>query len=646
MKKALLIIGMGMVCFSGLSQPEIKKDSLLKLLPAVKDDSTKIMLLLKVSAVYATRNFDSAFLYMNKAKDLAKEKRVNTCDFYINTAFAEYHYYHNDYKNAITYTLQNLAIAEKNNDDKLRAKTYNNLAAVYNHFGNYRQAIDYALKCLALSEKTKDSASFPIRNLTASNTYYNLKQYQKTIFYSRKAIEYGEQFNNTYAVMMGLNNMATAYTDLHKIDSAIYLYKKQLDIARKEEDLVTATYALINLSFNYFQNNNLPEVEKYLGILDKMDEQLPDKKTVAEIYVAKSLGHILRKEYQPAKALLDSGIALAIKEDAPDALANLYNTYSKLYFIQNRIKEAEDYAYKYDSLQSAANLKELNFYISDMEVKYETEKKEAQIKLQQQQLQQKIIQNYLLIGGAIALLLITLLGYRNYRNRQKLQQIRIDELEKEKQLTATEAVLKGEEQERTRLAKDLHDGLGGMLSGIKYALSNMKGNLIMTPDNAQAFERSMDMLDSSIKEMRRVAHNMMPEVLVRYGLDTALKEFCSEIDRSGVIRTSYQSMGMDKVALEQTVAVTIYRIVQELVNNAIKHARAKTALVQMHYSGQEKLLAVTVEDDGKGFDAAMLEQSRGIGWSNIRNRVEFLKGKIDINSAPGKGTSVLIEINM
>ena len=174
----------------------------------------------------------------------------------------------------------------------------------------------------------------------------------------------------------------------------------------------------------------------------------------------------------------------------------------------------------------------------------------------------------------------------------------------------------------------------------------MKGNLIMTPDNAQAFERSIDMLDSSIKEMRRVAHNMMPEILVRYGLDTALKDFCNEIDRSGVIRTSYQSIGMDKVELEQTASVTIYRIVQELVNNTMKHAAAKSLMVQLHASELEKLLTLTVEDDGTGFDPSVLHQAQGIGWNNIKNRVEFLKGKIDINSAAGKGTSVLIELNM
>ncbi len=227
-----------------------------------------------------------------------------------------------------------------------------------------------------------------------------------------------------------------------------------------------------------------------------------------------------------------------------------------------------------------------------------------------------------------------------------MQQSKIDELEKEKQLTATEAVLKGEEQERTRLAKDLHDGLGGMLSGIKFSLNNMKGNLIMTHDNAQAFERSIDMLDSSIREMRRVAHNMMPEVLIRYGLNDAVKEFCSEIDQSGVVHINYQSVGMEKINIEQTVSITIYRIVQELVNNAIKHAMAKNVLVQLHFAQAEILLAVTVEDDGKGFDKAALKQSSGIGWSNIQNRVEFLKGKLDVNSAPGKGTSVLIEVGV
>ena len=284
-------------------------------------------------------------------------------------------------------------------------------------------------------------------------------------------------------------------------------------------------------------------------------------------------------------------------------------------------------------------------------MKYETEKKEIQIErlkadkeLQQLSIRQKNTLNYILIGSAFTLLIISLLTFRNYKQKQKIQEQRISELEKEKQLTATEAVLKGEEQERTRLAKDLHDGLGGMLSGIKYSLNTMKGNLIMTPDNSQAFERSMDMLDSSIKEMRRVAHNMMPEALVKFGLDTALKDLCNDVNQSGALQVNYLSIGMENAAIEQTTAITIYRIVQELINNTMKHAAAKTAILQVAKSDSH--LSVTVEDDGKGFDKTVLNQAKGIGWSNIQNRVEFLKGTLDVQSEKEKGTSVHIELNI
>ncbi len=216
-------------------------------------------------------------------------------------------------------------------------------------------------------------------------------------------------------------------------------------------------------------------------------------------------------------------------------------------------------------------------------------------------------------------------------------------MEKEKQLMATDAVLKGEEQERARLAKDLHDGLGGMLSGIKYSFETVKGNLVMTPDNRQAFERSMEMLDSSIREMRRVAHNMMPAALVKFGLDTALKDFCNDINQSGALRSTYQSIGLENVIIEQTTAITVYRIVQELMNNTMKHAGAKTAIVQVTKANGE--ISITVEDDGKGFDREMLRKAKGIGWNNIQSRVEYLKGRVDVQSEPGKGTSVHIELN-
>jgi len=132
--------------------------------------------------------------------------------------------------------------------------------------------------------------------------------------------------------------------------------------------------------------------------------------------------------------------------------------------------------------------------------------------------------------------------------------------------------------------------------------------------------------------------------LVKFGLDTALKDFCNEIQQSGALYISYQSIGLENLKINQTVEITVYRIVQELVNNIMKHAAAKNAIVQVTKTNEQ--LAITVEDDGLGFDTGILDNAKGIGWSSIQNRVEFLKGKLDVDSQKEKGTSVHIEINV
>jgi signal transduction histidine kinase len=352
-----------------------------------------------------------------------------------------------------------------------------------------------------------------------------------------------------------------------------------------------------------------------------------------------------------AEEQLFAGMKIALKDSLVDPLLTIYITLSKIKFAEQNFVSGNYFGQKWDSLSRVANDMHLSDYASELETKYETEKKEARIhqllaleEIQALSNQRKKVFIYILIGGFLTLSVIILLLYRNYKQKQTLQQQRISELETEKQLEATEAVLKGEEQERTRIAKDLHDGLGGMLSGIKYSFTTMKENLIMTPDNHQAFERSLDMLDSSIKEMRRVAHNMMPEALVRFGLDTALKDFCNDINQSGALKVNYQSFGMEGIVLEETTSITLYRIIQELLNNTMKHANARSAIVQLTLSNGQ--LSVTVEDDGKGFDTNILKVKKGIGWVNIQNRVEFLKGKLDITSKACEGTSVQIELNL
>lgn len=144
--------------------------------------------------------------------------------------------------------------------------------------------------------------------------------------------------------------------------------------------------------------------------------------------------------------------------------------------------------------------------------------------------------------------------------------------------------------------------------------------------------------------MRRVAHNMMPEVLVRYGLDAALKDYIAEINKTGMIKVVYQSMGMENKEMEKSSSIAIYRIIQELLNNIIKHAQATEALIQLFRENGK--LVVNVEDNGRGFDTKMSEEKGGMGWRNIRSRVELLNGKIDLQSSSDHGTAVNLEFDL
>jgi signal transduction histidine kinase len=171
----------------------------------------------------------------------------------------------------------------------------------------------------------------------------------------------------------------------------------------------------------------------------------------------------------------------------------------------------------------------------------------------------------------------------------------------------------------------------------------MKDNLIVTPDNMAVFERSLDMIDTSIRELRRVAHNMMPEALVKFGLQQAVQDYCDSLQETKQYKISCHFHEIDK-RIEPTTEIIVYRIIQELLNNVVKHAQASEVLVQVMRHNDN--LNITIEDNGKGFDISGIEHAKGAGLHNVRSRVDYLKGHMDIRSEPGKGTSVHIDCNL
>lgn len=231
------------------------------------------------------------------------------------------------------------------------------------------------------------------------------------------------------------------------------------------------------------------------------------------------------------------------------------------------------------------------------------------------------------------LLIISIIGIvflliKNYLARQ---------LQKQKIIMEKELAI---EQERTRMSRELHDGLGSMLSGIKHSFSAMKNQLELDDKQGLRFNNNIDKLNESIKELRNLSHSMASDSLLKYGLENSLADYCRNISEPGVINVSFAALHTEAMQLTEEQTFHIFRIVQELLQNVMKHAMSASTIVQISYNAGR--LYITVEDDGKGFDMEAAKKTNGAGLKNIEARVKILKGRIDYKTT--KGTSVLIEI--
>jgi signal transduction histidine kinase len=547
------------------------------------------------------------------------------------------------------------------NESKFQiAETVMVKGTIYSAMGKSEDALNKYMQSLQLF----DSISHPLKSNKMATVYNNiatvfflLEQYEKGLEYDVKSIAYHIEAGNDEMLAYAYTYVASDFMRLKQFDSA----KKYFDEAAPV--VKNLNKASINIEYYgkigemYWWKKDWAATKKYYTIAYENAAKINNVYSIAEYLwgIATCLHN--QENYTEADKYLKQSKLVVEKNNLQGSQREMYGMFAQNYYKLKEYKLAYDFLSYYNYLKDSVANEDLKHKLAETDEKYQTQQRRQTIlqlekdkKIQALTIRQKSTLNYILIASVITLLIVGFLFYRYLRNRQKLarqrealQSQQIRELEKDRQLVAVDSMLKGQEEERSRLAKDLHDGLGGLLSGVKFSLSNMKENLIITPDNMAVFERSLDMLDTSIQELRRVAHNMMPEMLIKFGLDEALKEYCSRVDSTKLVSVHYQSHGLE-TRIEKSSEIIIYRIVQELLNNILKHSGATEAFVQL--VKEDNRLNVVVEDNGKGFDTAILETSKGVGWSSIRSRVEYLKGHVEVNSNRDKGTLVNIEFNV
>jgi signal transduction histidine kinase len=591
--------------------------------PGFAGDSLMTETLLSDSKRYQAIDSDTSLYYARTA--LTYSLRLGSLPLISRSleAVGDYYLSHEMYRESMAYYLKSLAIEEKAGNERRMADLYDGLGTVYYYMEVFDKSLDYGQKALDIFSETEDTTGMArvlshLGSLHSSREFCEprskpekLIDFQTAIDYHEQSIRYSALAGDDRSIARGNQNIASVYNKLEKPGIALIYIQKSLSYYRSTNDPEGTLSALFTLGKTYYR------LKEYNKAIDAFKES-------EKIAMERKLTGGLQYLYE----------ALAMPYYDIGDYKNAYNTYIRYMTIR-------------DSVYNAEKSKQ----IIELETKYQSEIKQNEILRLRAEEKRKTTLLYLLA------VVIVLLGFSIYfyirflrKNRiiadQNLQirEDKIKELEKERLYLAARSVIEGEEAERSRLASDLHNGLGGLLSGIRINLSSMKENSVITHDNVSAFNHALSLLDTSISELRRIAHNLMPETLNHYGLKTALEDFCTQVSPTGNPEISLQFFG-DEIRYTRELELTMYRAVQELVNNALKYSEATRINVQLF--SEPNRLSAQVTDNGRGFDSGATEKERkGKGLENIRDRITALNGKFDIWSEPGQGAEISVEIEI
>ncbi|CAG5069998.1 hypothetical protein DYBT9623_02738 [Dyadobacter sp. CECT 9623] len=642
MKSVLQVAFFVLLCLDAAAQESDAK-AILKRIQSSREDTNRVLAYIDYGQVLENENLDSAAKYYLLAGQLSKKLDYPAGSFKYITYYTYVLNLKGKFEQALKLNKESLVIARKMKSQLNMAKSQANIAASYTYLGNFREAVKYYQQAAGNLEKLGATQYLPRLYVNIGSAFEHANLFEKSLTYKQKAVSLARQQKDSLQLADLITNIGNTYFNLKRYKEAETHLKEGLAISGKIGADMFVIQGYTGLCRINRARKKLDEArnygEKALTLARKAGN------VFLEMEALRALMFVAEDSNQTDLSAEYTGQALKIAEEngMTDHLIELYEDYATDLYRQNRHRSAYDYLLKYVQLNDSIQGADVQKQLQELDTKYETAQKEKQIVILENEKQTRNTLIYGLIAGLIVLLVIAVLIYRNIVIRKRIAENEVTQLQQEKQLVATNSILKGQEEERTRVARDLHDGLGGLLSGIKLTLNSVKGNVILPEESALTFTRALNQLDGAIGEMRRVAHSMMPETLVRFGLIDALTDFCDGISTSGTLKVTMQHFGLEK-RLDSSVEIVLYRIVQELLNNVLKYAEATEVQVQL--TKADHVVSLTVEDNGKGFDLAALEQNKGAGFRNVQARVDYLNGRLDIQSAPGEGTSILVEIEI
>jgi two-component system, NarL family, sensor kinase len=511
--------------------------------------------------------------------------------------------------------------------------------------GDYTGAMRISTEGLAKAEQIGDVNRMAHFNNVIGYIYMKLRDTAKAGLYYNNHLKNAQRINDSFEVAHALYNLGDLAVTKRKYDEAIVCFTRALNgyadikgegiFDRKER--------------NAFVSNKLAQCWKLKGDLERARQYIKPSLEVTDMTTSVNpydkadffinAGDIYNRMLMTDSALIllrrGLGIAMEInhREFKRDAYEQLALVFSRKKIYDSAFVYQQLFSRLKDSIINEISSEEI--YQRDADLQMERQQQLQRIALEKQKLWRNII-----IGVGVLLLIIVVFLYNRYQLRQKNKYQQ--ELNRQ-QNELFNAIAAAQDQERKRIAQDIHDSLGSILSAAKLKLSSLnESETSVSPEHSEKYQTAMDLLDEASSELRSISHNIMPATLSKLGLIAALKNLTGTISSPAGLAINFISHGF-KERIPEQMEISIYRIVLELINNIVKHAKAEEVTIQLiRYPDN---INVTVEDNGKGFDySKALQEKKGIGLGNILSRVDFLKGSINVDAVAGRGTTVIIEV--
>ena len=548
---------------------------------------------------------DDAIISSQKWLDITKNliplNKIDTTTIFINSLQSELFYYNGLYQFGINEAEKTIKNAHKLNDSMLISNGYFFKAINLMELNKSEDAEKSLWKSRAYQPRAvqkKQLRSFILNEHIYNNLAQIKQQFKQTdsaIWYNTKAYEYAKNHNSKRAISNIEQTFTQIYLDKNDIDNALFYSNKSILSAENNRyfDIVLVNYGLMLQCFH----NNIVQTDLWF----KKGLDLIDEKKINNLY------QIYFFE-------------IAIKS------FEINNELENLAFAQGKLIKLSE--------EIALNTNDYIQNISNQYLKNENKLFQQKIDL----IKSKKEKQFYFISS-IGMILFSFGIWYFFKQKQKINTKEIITLQQQKEITKLQGLIEGEEKERIRLAQDLHDGINGDLSSIKFQLSSIDTQALSS-ENKNLFSKAIDMIDNSCDQVRNISHNLSPTAINEFGLINSVINYCSKLEQFHEIKINFQHFG-NVIKLSKTIETVIYRIIQELLNNIIKHAKASEALVQIN--SHEDSLFITVEDNGIGFQHS--ERKEGIGLKNIASRIAFLNATIEEENNP-KGTTFSINIDL